>query len=56
MDLIEHIFSQTGELDAVGGVAVHHPEVDCTVRVLLFVPHLIQRGDKRYRDVGEKEN
>lgn len=47
LDLVEHILSQTGELDAVGGVAVHRPEVNRTVGVLLFVHHLIRSGHRR---------
>ena len=46
LDLVEHIFPQTGQLDAVGSVPLHRPEVDCPVRVFLLVRHLIQRADR----------
>lgn len=41
LDFIEHVFAQTSQLNTVCGIALHCPEVDCTVRVLLFVHHLI---------------
>lgn len=42
LDLVEDVFPQTSQLDTMGGIPLHCPEVDCTVRVLLFVHHLIQ--------------
>lgn len=40
LDLVEDVLAQTGELDAVAGVALHRPEVGSGVRVLLLVDHL----------------
>lgn len=59
LDLIQNVFPKTGELNAVGGVPLHHPEVDRTVRVLLFEHHLIQGRERREmlgkRGFGNKE-
>lgn len=43
LDLVKHILPQTSQLDAVGGVPFHRPEMGCGVRVLLLIHHLIRR-------------
>lgn len=40
LDLVEDVFAQTGQLDAVAGVALHRPEVWSGVRVFFLVDHL----------------
>lgn len=49
LDLIEHIFPQTSQLDTVSGISLYCPEVDWTVRVFFFIHHLTQWGDRRKR-------
>lgn len=40
LDLVEDVLAQTGQLDAVTGVALHRPEVRSGVRVFFLVHHL----------------
>lgn len=49
LDLIEHIFPQTSQLDTVSGIPLYCPEVDWTVRVFFFINHLTRWGDRRKR-------
>lgn len=47
LNLIEHIFPQTSQLDTVCGIPLHCPEVDRTVWVLFLICHLTRWGDRK---------
>ena len=47
LDLIQDVLVQTGQLDAVAGVALHRPGAGGRVRVLLLVHDLRHRGHTR---------
>lgn len=47
LDLVQDVLAQTGQLDAVAGVALHRPEAGRRVGVLLLVHDLKYAGYPR---------